>query len=69
MRAALDEVQAAPEIGDPLHRELAGRRRVRVGQLRIVYRVLPQEIQIVAIGPRSTIYRELLERESAAGTE
>jgi mRNA-degrading endonuclease RelE of RelBE toxin-antitoxin system len=38
-------------------------RRIRVGQLRIVYRVSASAVEIVAVGPRRTIYAEL-EREA-----
>jgi mRNA-degrading endonuclease RelE of RelBE toxin-antitoxin system len=59
VRAAIEAVRATPEIGDELTRELSGLRRLRVGRLRIVYRVQGRHIQIVAIGPRATIYVEL----------
>lgn len=38
-------------------------RRVRVGQLRIVYRVSSAGVEVVAIGPRRSIYTAL-ERET-----
>jgi mRNA-degrading endonuclease RelE of RelBE toxin-antitoxin system len=59
VRAAIEAVRATPEIGDELTRELSGLRRLRVGRLRIVYRVEGRQIQIIAIGPRATIYVEL----------
>lgn len=34
-------------------------RRLRVGQMRVVYRSSTVGIEIVAIGPRDTIYTEL----------
>lgn len=62
VRAAIEAVRATPEIGDELTRELRGLRRLRVGRLRIVYRVQVKQIQIVAIGPRATIYVDLSAR-------
>lgn len=59
VRAAIEAVRSAPEIGDELTRELAGIRRLRIGRLRIVYRVQGRQVQIVAIGPRATIYLDL----------
>ncbi len=63
VRAALAELHRDPDLGEPLERELTGLRRVRVGQLRIVYRVSTAGIEVVAIGPRRSIYAEL-EREA-----
>ncbi len=62
VRAAVEAIRANPEIGDELVRELTGLRRLRVGRLRIVYRVDARHVQIVAIGPRATIYIDLTAR-------
>jgi mRNA-degrading endonuclease RelE of RelBE toxin-antitoxin system len=59
VRAAIEALRETPEIGDELTRELSGLRRLRVGRLRVVYRIQGREIQVVAIGPRSTIYVDL----------
>ena len=59
VRVALAELRRDPDLGEPLERELAGMRRLRVGQLRIVYRPSPARLEVVAIGPRRTIYTEL----------
>jgi mRNA-degrading endonuclease RelE of RelBE toxin-antitoxin system len=59
VRAAIEAIRATPEIGDELTRELSGLRRLRVGRLRIVYQIQGRQIQIVAIGPRATIYLDL----------
>jgi mRNA-degrading endonuclease RelE of RelBE toxin-antitoxin system len=59
VRAAMEAVRSTPEIGDELTREFSGLRRLRVGRLRIVYRVRGRQVQIVAIGPRATIYIDL----------
>jgi mRNA-degrading endonuclease RelE of RelBE toxin-antitoxin system len=59
VRAAIEALRETPEIGDELTRELSGLRRLRVGRLRVVYRIQGRQIQVVAIGPRSTIYIDL----------
>ena len=59
VQAAIEAVRATPEVGDELTGELAGLRRLRIGRMRIVYRVQGRQIQIVAIGPRATIYFDL----------
>ncbi|HEV8469253.1 MAG TPA: type II toxin-antitoxin system RelE/ParE family toxin [Candidatus Limnocylindria bacterium] len=63
VRAALDELQRDPDLGEPLGRELAGLWRIRVGQLRVVYGRRSGALEVVAIGPRRTVYTEL-EREA-----
>lgn len=55
---ALDQMRMQPGEGKPLQRELAGYRSFRVGKFRIIYRVTAKEIEVIAIGPRSTIYEE-----------
>jgi mRNA-degrading endonuclease RelE of RelBE toxin-antitoxin system len=68
VRAALAELQLNPDLGEPLERELTGMQRVRVGQLRIVYRVSPAGLEFIAIGPRRAIYTAL-EREARRAGE
>ena len=63
VRAAFAELQRNPELGSPLERELTGMGRVRVGQLRIVYQVSTAGIEVIAIGPRRSVYTAL-EREA-----
>ncbi len=59
VRAALDEILANPDCGKSLKLELAGLRSYRVGRFRIIYRVRPEKIiELVAVGPRKTIYEE-----------
>ncbi len=48
VRAALAELLRDPDLGEPLERELTGMRRIRVGQLPIVYRVSVLAVEIVA---------------------
>jgi len=55
------------KLGKALRKELAGCRRIRVGDIRIVYKVFEEEIQIlvIAVGMRrdSAIYVEAKGRE------
>lgn len=62
VRAALDGLLSGSLRGEPLRGELAGDLRIRVGRFRIVYRLTKSHIEVIAIGPRTTIYTEL-ERE------
>jgi mRNA interferase RelE/StbE len=65
IRAALDDVLADPTVGKALREELAGLRSCRVARFRIVYRVAGGVIEVVAIGPRRTIYEETWRRVRA----
>ncbi len=61
VRAGLDLIRTEPHSGKALQDELTGLRALRVGRLRIVYRVAPRRvIELVAIGPRRTIYEATL---------
>ena len=61
VRAGLDSLRSEPTLGKALHGELAELRSLRVGSFRIIYRVAPSRvIELVAIGPRRTIYEETL---------
>lgn len=62
VRSALDAVVADPSVGKALRDELAGLRSCRIGRLRIIYRVAGSVIEIVAVGPRATIYAETWRR-------
>jgi len=62
VRSALDDMLADPEVGKALRDELAGLRSCRVGRVRIVYRAAGTVIEVVAIGPRRTIYEETWRR-------
>ena len=55
---ALEQIRMQPEEGKPLQRELKGYRSFRIGKFRIIYRAAMKEIEIVAVGPRRTIYEE-----------
>jgi mRNA interferase RelE/StbE len=61
VRAGLDLIRTNPAAGKRLRDELAGLRSLPVGRFRIVYRVASSRvIELVAIGPRRTIYEETL---------
>lgn len=62
VRSALRDIIDDPSIGKPLRDDLAGLRSCRVSRLRIVYRVAGSAIEIVAVGPRRTIYQETWQR-------
>ena len=67
VRAALEAVLLDPDHGKALRGELLGLWGVRVGRLRIIYRITPAAAELVAIGPRRTVYEEtvrLLRREA-----
>lgn len=61
VRAALEAVLNDPAAGKALKEELSGFRSYRVGRLRVIYRCTSRnDIEIVAIGPRLTIYEYTL---------
>jgi mRNA-degrading endonuclease RelE of RelBE toxin-antitoxin system len=62
VRFALDDILADPDTGKALREELAGLRSCWVGRFRIVYRVAGTIVEVVAIGPRRTIYEETWRR-------
>lgn len=57
-RASLKTILSDPSSGKALKVELAGMRSFRVGSFRIIYRVIRNVIEIVAIGPRERVYEE-----------
>jgi mRNA-degrading endonuclease RelE of RelBE toxin-antitoxin system len=59
VRAALADILGEPECGKPLKGELTGLWSLRLGRFRIIYRPDARGADIVAIGPRSTIYEEM----------
>ena len=58
IKSALRMILTAPNSGKALQDELAGLRSLRVGKLRIIYRLSGKEVQIVALGPRKRVYEE-----------
>lgn len=59
IRAGLDEIAKDPKLGKSLGEELHGYRSYKIGQWRIIYREQAQVIEVVAIGPRKTIYKKV----------
>ena len=57
-RASLQTTLADPSSGKALKNELAGLRSFRVGTFSVIYRIIRNVIEIVAIGPRGRIYEE-----------
>lgn len=62
IKAALEAILIDPQSGKALKEELAGLQSFRVGKFRVVYKTAKDKgsIEIVAIGPRKTIYEETL---------
>ena len=62
VRASLATLSRDPHAGKSLREELEGLRSLRVGRLRIIFRILNEErtVEIVVIGPRTNIYEETL---------
>jgi len=59
IRAGLRHILAEPESGRSLKDELEGLKSYRISRFRIIYRISSkQTIDLVAIGPRKTIYKE-----------
>jgi len=57
--AAIDQLRESPHAGGVLKGEFSGLRRLRVGNYRIVYEVIDEElvILVVRLGHRKDIYR------------
>ena len=60
--AALRDLQRAPPSGKPLKGPLEGRRSLRVGEYRIIYRIAAareaaRRIEVLKVGHRAGIYR------------
>ena len=63
VRAGLDVIRGEWASGKALRDELTGVRSFQVGRVRIIYRVaMGRVIEVVAVGPRRTIYEETLRR-------
>ena len=59
VKSALKLILENPSSGKPLKENLSGLSSCRIGRIRIIYRpVARRVIEIVAIGPRKSIYRE-----------
>jgi mRNA interferase RelE/StbE len=58
VRAALADILDDPTCGKALKEELEGYWSLRLGRSRIIYRLGGSSVEIVAIGPRDSIYEE-----------
>ena len=59
IRAGLQQIVTEPESGKSLKDELEDIKCVRISGFRIIYRISSKKIiDVVAIGPRETIYEE-----------
>jgi len=59
VKASLEIILSEPHSGKALKDELSGVRSFRIGSFRIIYRIKePEQIELVAIGPRERIYEE-----------
>lgn len=61
IKLALKDITADPYLGKMLKKEMAGIRSYRIGKFQIIYRTSRKYIEVIAIGPRTTIYRETLQ--------
>jgi mRNA interferase RelE/StbE len=61
LRAGLESLLEDPMLGKALKDELEGLRSLRVGRLRVIYRIGDDSvIDVVSVGPRRSIYEETL---------
>ena len=58
VRAALTDILDDPACGKALKEELQGYWSLRVGRSRIIYRPVESGVEIVAIGPRESVYED-----------
>ncbi len=70
LRFALGDILAGRETGKALRDELAGLWALRIGKFRLIYRVRANgDIEVLAFGPRSTIYEATLRLVAARRPE
>ena len=59
VKASLKIILSEPYSGKALMEELSGLKSFRISSFRIIYRIKePEQIELVAIGPRERIYQE-----------
>ena len=59
IRAGLGHIVTEPESGKSLKDELEGLKSYRISRFKIIYRISSKHIiDVVAVGPRKTIYEE-----------
>jgi mRNA interferase RelE/StbE len=52
-------------VGEPLRQSLKGHRKLRIGDYRMIYRVIGKEIIILKIGHRRDVYSKVFSRLNA----
>ena len=62
VRNGLKLILEDPRAGKPLQAELTGLWSLAVGRFRIIYRIQKKFLEIVTIGPRTTVYTDLAKR-------
>ena len=59
IKSALKLIITDPDVGKSLKDELKGLKSFRVSRFRVIYRIASKRvIELIAIGPRKTIYEE-----------
>jgi mRNA interferase RelE/StbE len=70
IRASLKMILSEPNSGKVLMEELSELRSLRVSSFRIIYRIKePEQVDLVAIGPRERIYEETFRLLQKAGVK
>lgn len=69
VREALRDILRDPDSGKPLQRELEGYWSFRISRHQIIYRPDDAGSEIVAFGPRKSIYEEMARRVFQSGEE
>jgi mRNA interferase RelE/StbE len=58
IKSGLKLILENPNAGKALKSDLSGLYSLRIGRFRIIYKFLENEITLITIGPRKTIYQE-----------
>lgn len=62
-KAIEDRLQTAPQdYSDPLRKDLKGYRKLRVGDYRVVFKIIGTEIWILGIRHRKSVYKDISTR-------
>ena len=62
-RATEERLMTHPDLyGKPLRRSLAGYRKLRVGDYRVIYQINGKKVLIIMIGHRSVVYKNIRKR-------
>ncbi|MBC7091338.1 MAG: type II toxin-antitoxin system RelE/ParE family toxin [Nitrososphaeria archaeon] len=57
LKRIIQQLKETPEMGKPLRYRLAGLRSIKMGKLRIIYRIEEDKIILLKIGHRKTVYK------------